>query len=103
MPKVKPLGSDQMKAIANAAREAEARAEAENSLVLEGLDILQRRAGFKNKRLFAESIGLTDARYRYIRSNPGAIRLDEIRRIQAYAGQYGTRVCFSADNERMTS
>lgn len=103
MPKCSPLGSAEMKARAMATKDVLSREKMENATILEGLDILQRRAGFRNQRRFAEAIGFTDARYRYIRHNPGAIRLDEIRMIQAYAKRHETNVQFPIMNEERIS
>lgn len=95
MPKVQPLGSNLMKARALEKRGPGKVRSKEDNLILEGFDVLQRRAGFKNKRYFAEDMGFTDRRYREIREDPGIMRLNEIRRVQMYAKKYDVNVCFS--------
>lgn len=101
MPKVSPLGSAEMKAKAMAEKDVLSRKSLEDMIILEDLDRLKRRAGFKNNRLFAETLGFTDGRYRYMRSKPEAIRLKEIRIIQSFAKQYSMIVQFPImSNER---
>lgn len=96
MPKVKPYGNKDMKAIANARHSAAGAPERETELVRR-LNALKNLTGMSSDTSFAALIGLSDGRYRYLKRHPGQFKLSEIRLVQALAKQYSFDVDFGIE------
>ena len=93
MSKVKPYGNADQKAIAYARRAAQ-RPEAEEALVRR-LNALKELTGRSSDAEFAELIGLSDGRYRYLKRHPSQLKLHEIRLIKELAAQYNFTIDFT--------
>ncbi|MBQ2948355.1 MAG: hypothetical protein IJD94_05190 [Clostridia bacterium] len=87
MPKTKPLGNADMKAVALAKRSASAMAAKEEKIVRQ-LDALCALTGMKTDKAFADLLGMSDGRYRYLKRHPGTFKLHEIRLVNELAAQY---------------
>lgn len=96
MPRVKALGNRDMKAIAEAKRSMKAMPETEQRIVRQ-LNALKELTGKTSDAEFAEMLGLSDGRYRYLKRHPGMFKLGEICLIRKLAEQYGFRIDFDIE------
>lgn len=96
MPKVKPYGSKDMKAIAMAKRTVAKLPEKEEYLVRR-LNALKELTGKASDKEFAEMIGLSDGRYRYLKRHPAQFKLSEITLVQSLAKQYAFEIDFGME------
>lgn len=96
MPKVKPLGNADMKALAYA-KQAEASGSGDDMLVRR-MNALKELTGRNSDAEFAEMIGMTDGRYRYLKRHPSQIKLHEIRLIEELARRYKFEISFTEEN-----
>ena len=96
MPKVKPLGNSDMKAQAYAKREVDAKAHQEEQLIRQ-LNALKELTGMQTDAAFADVIGMSDGRYRYLKRFPTQFKLGEIRLVQALAKQYNFQIDFAME------
>lgn len=93
MPRVKPLGNKDMQAIAMAKRAASSLSEEEATLIRQ-LNALKQLSGKGNDAAFADLIGISEGRYRYLKRFPGQFKLCEIRLVQELAKQYNLEISF---------
>lgn len=92
MPKVKPIGSPEMKA-GQTARHAGEMAMKDTHSIARRIKALCKLAGYKNYAQFSSALGMTERRMKYILSNPACISFSEAVRIQKMAEQHdGFRV-----------
>ncbi|MGN0776039.1 MAG: hypothetical protein ACI4MM_05100 [Candidatus Ventricola sp.] len=96
MPRVKALGNRDMKAIAEAKRAMKSMPETEQRLIRQ-LNALKELTGKASDAEFAEMLGLSDGRYRYLKRHPSQIKLGEICLVRRLAEQYGFRVDFDIE------
>jgi len=93
MPKVKPYGNADQKAIAYAKRTANSLSGDET--LVRRLNALKELTGRSSDAEFAELIGLSDGRYRYLKRHPSQLKLHEIRLIKELAAQYNFTIDFT--------
>lgn len=93
MPRVKPLGNKDMQAIALAKR-AVSSLSAEEETLIRQLNALKELTGKGKDAAFADLIGISEGRYRYLKRFPGQFKLCEIRLVQALAKQYNLEISF---------
>ncbi len=62
------------------------------------LERVQELTGKTSDAEFAEMLGLSDGRYRYLKRHPGMFKLGEICLIRKLAEQYGFRIDFDMDD-----
>ena len=86
MPKVKPLGSPEMKASQEAKRAGEMTMKDTQSIARR-IKALCKLAGYDNYAQFAGALGMSERRIKYILTNPECISISEAVRIQKMAGQ----------------
>ena len=86
MPKVKPLGSPEMKAWQEAKRAGEMTMKDTQSIARR-IKALCKLAGYDNYAQFSAALGMSERRMKYILSNPSCINIIEAVRIQKMAGQ----------------
>lgn len=96
MPKVKPYGNADMKAIAMAKRTTAKLPEKEEYLIRR-LNALKELTGKASDKEFAQLIGLSDGRYRYLKRHPSQFKLGEITMLQALAAQYRFEIDFGIE------
>ena len=87
MPKVKPLGSPEMKAMQDAKRAGEMTMKDTQSIARR-IKALCKLAGYDNYAQFSAALGMSERRMKYIITNPECISISEAVRIQKMAGQY---------------
>lgn len=87
MPKVKPLGSPEMK-VRQAARQAGEMTMKDTQSIARRIKALCKLAGYDNYAQFSAALGMSERRMKYILSNPACINISEAVRIQKMAGQY---------------
>lgn len=87
MPKVKPMGSPEMKASQEAKRAGEMTMKDTQSIARR-IRALCKLAGYDNYAQFAGALGMSERRIKYILTNPECISISEAVRIQKMAGQY---------------
>ena len=87
MPKVKPMGSPEMKASQEAKRAGEMIMKDTQSIARR-IKALCKLAGYDNYAQFAGALGMSERRIKYILTNPECISISEAVRIQKMAGQY---------------
>ena len=97
MPRVKALGNRDMKAISEARRTMKTMPEVEQKLIRQ-INALKELTGKTSDAEFAEMLGLSDGRYRYLKRHPGMFKLGEICLIRKLAEQYGFRIDFDMDD-----
>lgn len=86
MPKVKPMGSPEMKASQEAKRAGEMTMKDTQSIARR-IKALCKLAGYDNYAQFAGALGMSERRIKYILTNPECISISEAVRIQKMAGQ----------------
>lgn len=96
MPKVKPYGNADQKAIAYARRAA--KDSSGDDMLVRRLNALKELTGRSSDAEFAELIGLSDGRYRYLKRYPAQIKLHEIRLIKELAAQYKFDISFTEES-----
>lgn len=96
MPKVKPYGNRDMKAIADAKDAAGTTPEREAELVRR-LNALKDLTGKRSDMTFAALIGMSYGRYRYLKRHPSQFKLSEIWLVQALAKQYSFDIDFEIE------
>ena len=87
MPKVKPMGSPEMKASQEAKRAVEMTMKDTQSIARR-IKALCKLAGYDNYAQFSAALGMSERRMKYILTNPACINISEAVRIQKMAGQY---------------
>ena len=87
MPKVKPMGSPEMKASQEAKRAGEMTMKDTQSIARR-IRALCKLAGYDNYAQFSAALGMSERRIKYILTNPECISISEAVRIQKMAGQY---------------
>lgn len=98
MPRVKALGNRDMKAIAEARRSMKTMPETEQRIVRQ-LNALKELTGKTSDAEFADMLGLSDGRYRYLKRHPGMFKLGEICLIRKLAEQYRFRIDFDIEED----
>lgn len=96
MPRVKPYGSKDMQAVAMAKRTTAKLPEKEEYLIRR-MNALKELTGKASDKEFAELLGLSDGRYRYLKRHPAQIKLSEITMVQALARQYNFEIGFEME------
>lgn len=86
MPKVKPMGSPEMKASQEAKRAGEMTMKDTQSIARR-IKALCKLAGYDNYAQFSAALGMSERRIKYILTNPECISISEAVRIQKMAGQ----------------
>lgn len=94
MPRTKPLGNKDMQAIAMAKHAASSLREEEEATLIRQLNALKQLSGKGNDSAFANLIGISEGRYRYLKRFPGQFKLCEIRLVQELAKQYNLEISF---------
>ena len=87
MPKVKPMGSPEMKASQEAKRAGEMTMKDTQSIARR-IRALCKLAGYDNYAQFAGALGMSERRIKYILTNPECISISEAVRIQKMADAY---------------
>lgn len=87
MPKVKPMGSPEMKA-RQIARQAGEMTMKDTQSIARRIKALCKLAGYDNYAQFSAALGMSERRMKYILTNPACINISEAVRIQKMAGQY---------------
>ena len=86
MPKVKPMGSPEMKAM-QAAKHAGEMTMKDTQSIVRRIKALCKLAGYDNYAQFSAALGMSERRIKYILTNPECISISEAVRIQKMAGQ----------------
>lgn len=94
MPKCKPLGSAEMKALVTANHSAQKRAKIEDQRIRDQLDILKVHAHVTHAQL-AKMLGMSVETWKYRREHPASFKLDEQRTVQELAKIYNMEVTFA--------
>lgn len=87
MPKVKPMGSPEMKASQEAKRAGEMTMKDTQSIARR-IKALCKLEGYDNYAQFSAALGMSERRMKYILTNPACISISEAVRIQKMAGQH---------------
>lgn len=87
MPKVKPMGSPEMKASQEAKRAGEMTMKDTQSIARR-IKALCKLAGYDNYAQFSAALGMSERRMKYILTNPACINISEAVRMQKMADAY---------------